>query len=141
MRWTIGKKLGFGFAAMIALILTVAAVVYVKVGTVSTVQTRVVEDRTPTSLATAGVLNGINDSLANLRGYIILGKDKFKTGRATAWKSIDSWRTAILSTGPSETLNGSHRRRYGSLLREAIPVGTSPESTTVRTTARSSQFT
>ena len=89
MRWTIAKKLGFGFGFMIVLIIGVAAVVNFKLGTVNRVQTCVLDDRQPAATAAAGVLNGINDSLANLRGYIILGKDKFKDGRLNSWKSID----------------------------------------------------
>ena len=89
MRWTIGRKLGFGFATMIALIVAVAGIVYFKVQIVNKVQNQVIEDRQPTVLAATGVLNGINDSLAALRGYMILGKDKFKQGRTNAWKSLD----------------------------------------------------
>ena len=89
LNWTIGKKLGFGFGAMIAIICVATGVTYYKVNTVTAVQTRVMDGRQPTVQASLGVLNGVNDSLAALRGYIILGGDKMKQGRAAAWNSID----------------------------------------------------
>jgi len=41
--------------------------------------------RTPTALTTGDMMNGINHSLAALRGFMILGKDKFKKERSIAW--------------------------------------------------------
>ena len=89
VNWTIGKKLGFGFGAMIAIICVATGVTYYKVNTVTAVQTRVMDGRQPTVQASLGVLNGVNNSLAALRGYMILGGDKMKQGRAAAWTSID----------------------------------------------------
>jgi methyl-accepting chemotaxis protein len=43
--------------------------------------------RVPTARSSLEMLNGINHSLAALRGWMILGKDKFKTERAKAWSS------------------------------------------------------
>ena len=85
MNWTLGKKLAAGFGALVVLIIVVAAVVFVKVKSVNKVQTRVTDLRQPTAIAGKDVLNGINHSLAALRGYMILGKDKFKQERARAW--------------------------------------------------------
>ena len=47
---------------------------------------RVVELRTPTAHASLMMLNGINHSLASLRGWIILGDPKFQTERSIAWE-------------------------------------------------------
>jgi methyl-accepting chemotaxis protein len=46
---------------------------------------RLVELRMPTAQNTLKVLNGINHSLAALRGWIILGKGKFKDERDKSW--------------------------------------------------------
>jgi methyl-accepting chemotaxis protein len=46
---------------------------------------RLVELRMPTAQNTLKMLNGINHSLAALRGWIILGKDKFKDERDKSW--------------------------------------------------------
>ena len=45
-----------------------------------------VELRTPTAHASLMMLNGINHSLASLRGWIILGDPKFQMERSIAWK-------------------------------------------------------
>jgi methyl-accepting chemotaxis protein len=74
---------------MIAITGVVAAVVCYSINTVTIVQNRVMNGRQPTVEATAGVLNGVNDTLASLRGYMILGGEKFTSGRATAWQSLD----------------------------------------------------
>ena len=47
---------------------------------------RVVELRTPTAHASLMMLNGINHSLASLRGWIILGDQKFQKERSIAWE-------------------------------------------------------
>ncbi len=89
LKMTIGKKLGLGFATVIAITCLVAGVTYYKVNTVTGIQGRVMNGRQPTVQHSMGVLNGVNDSLASLRGYMILGGEKMKQGRAAAWKSID----------------------------------------------------
>ncbi|MDA0691536.1 MAG: hypothetical protein O3C58_06670 [Nitrospinae bacterium] len=47
---------------------------------------RVVDLRTPTAHASLMMLNGINHSLASLRGWILLGDPKFKEERTIAWE-------------------------------------------------------
>lgn len=46
---------------------------------------RVVELRVPTAQASLAMQNGMNHSLAALRGWVLLGDDKFKVERAAAW--------------------------------------------------------
>ncbi len=89
MRMTIGRKLGTGFGLMIALIALVAVVVFFKVREVNTIQQRVLDLRTPTAMTGIQLRNGINHSLAALRGYMILGNQKWKDERVSAWKSLD----------------------------------------------------
>lgn len=73
MRLTIGNKLGTGFGLMIALIAMVAIVVFFKVRDVNTIQQRVLNLRVPTAMTGIQLRNGINRSLADLCGYMILG--------------------------------------------------------------------
>jgi len=81
----LGVKLGLGFA-FVALVLVVAVLTSIwQVGKTSTVTNRVMELRAPTAQSSLAMLNGINHSLAALRGWIILGKDKFKNERSKAW--------------------------------------------------------
>ena len=95
MRLTIGKKLGLSFGIIIFLMVGSAAVVYYNLHKLEEVQNRVVELRFPTVSAGDKLLNGLNHSLAALRGYIILGSDPakgelFKNDRAAAWQNIDA---------------------------------------------------
>ena len=78
---------GFGIVLFI-LVALVAFVEYKLVGQ-DELQTRVIELRFPTNVAGHDLVNGINYSLAALRGYMILGKDTFKQQRQIAWQEID----------------------------------------------------
>ncbi|MEO8494975.1 MAG: hypothetical protein ABI614_07885, partial [Planctomycetota bacterium] len=87
MRLTIGTKLGLGFAAVLALMVVSSIIVYLSVANMnSSVQVVASCD---------GMLNGLNNSMAAMRGYIILGDDEkqaafFKGERQEAWKKIDA---------------------------------------------------
>ena len=83
---TIGKKVGFGFGFMTLVLMGVVLLTIQKVRTMETITKRVVELRTPTAHASLMMLNGINHSLASLRGWIILGEQKFQTERSIAWE-------------------------------------------------------
>ena len=81
----LAKKIGLGYA-LVALILVAAVATTIRqVGRTATVTNRVIDLRAPTAQASLGMMNGMNHSLAALRGWIILGKDKFKDERAKAW--------------------------------------------------------
>ena len=84
---SLGKKLSVGFGTLIILLMVIAGVVYNKVTSVNVVQNRVIELRQPTAMAGKNLINGINLSLAALRGHMILGSgtDKFKKQRAKSW--------------------------------------------------------
>ncbi len=84
-KMTIGMKLrcGFGITAIILIAAVLTSISQVE--KTNTVTTRLIDLRTPTAMASLSVQNGINHSLAALRGWIILGKDKFKDERAKAW--------------------------------------------------------
>ncbi len=81
----LGTKLYLGFGAM-ALILAVGiGMTIVQTKRATAVTDRVMELRMPTSQSSLSMLNGVNHSLAALRGWMLLGKDKFKDERAVAW--------------------------------------------------------
>ena len=82
---TIGNKIGGGYA-LISLILTIAVLTSIyQVKQTTAVTDRIINLRTPTAQASLTMLNGINQSLAALRGWIILGKEKFREERQNAW--------------------------------------------------------
>ncbi|MCP4266507.1 MAG: hypothetical protein GY777_13200 [Candidatus Brocadiaceae bacterium] len=87
---TIGTKMRGGFG-IITFILVAAVLTSIwQVNKTTTVTNRLIDLRTPTVLASLSIQNGINHSLAALRGWIILGKDKFKEERAESWEEIDT---------------------------------------------------
>ncbi|WP_281561028.1 methyl-accepting chemotaxis protein [Thalassomonas sp. RHCl1] len=95
MKLTIGKKLGLSFGVILFLMIISGGVTYTLVLDNEKVQHQVVDLRMKTVLLGKDVTNGINTSLAALRGYMILGKDPAKAGlmrnaRADAWQTIEA---------------------------------------------------
>ena len=85
----IGKKIMGGYLVL-ALIMVVT--VLIALGNISSnqvVNDRVFNLRAPTVLTTQKILGGMQQSLAGLRGWMILGKDQFKADRADAWVLLD----------------------------------------------------
>jgi methyl-accepting chemotaxis protein len=81
----ISSRLTVGFLLLI-LIFTISSVSSIfEITTITKNANKVVELRIPTAQASASVLNGVNHALAALRGWMILGKDKFKDERQSAW--------------------------------------------------------
>ncbi len=82
---TIGVKMSLGFG-LITLVLTAAVLTTIwKVGESNKITNQLIELRAPTAQTSLSMQNGINHSLAALRGWIILGNDKFKVERAKVW--------------------------------------------------------
>ncbi len=86
---SLGKKLGFGFGTVLLILVMLVIFIEYKLTTQESLQDRIVELRVPTNIAGHDLVNGINYSLAALRGYMILGEDTFKNQRLDAWKEID----------------------------------------------------
>ncbi len=82
---TIGKKVGLGFGVITLILMGVVLFTIQQVKTMETITKRVINLRTPTAHASLMMLNGVNHSLASLRGWIILGDPKLKSERAQAW--------------------------------------------------------
>jgi methyl-accepting chemotaxis protein len=89
LRWTIGMKLAAGYASLIAILLAVAGIVNYQLGKVEHIREQVTELRQPTVVAGAGLLNGVNESLAALRGFMIVGDPAMSAQRDRAWQRID----------------------------------------------------
>jgi len=94
MKLTMGRKLGLGFGAIIVLMIINTIIGQLKVTELNVVQGRITELRFPTLVAGRDMINGVNHSLAALRGYMILGGDEkkaklFKSERAKAWQELD----------------------------------------------------
>ncbi len=94
MNLTVRNKLMFGFGAILLIMVLVAINSYFKIQSTSEIQERLTNLRQPTVIASLQLQNGVNLSLAGLRGYMILGSDPdkatiFKNERAHGWAEID----------------------------------------------------
>jgi methyl-accepting chemotaxis protein len=92
---TIGKKLGLSFGIILLLMTISASITYSLIIDNENIQDKVVNLRMKTVLLGKDVINGINESLASLRGYMILGNNPEKaeamqSTRQSAWKRIDN---------------------------------------------------
>ncbi|MCF6282336.1 MAG: methyl-accepting chemotaxis protein [Candidatus Polarisedimenticolaceae bacterium] len=84
----VGKKLAAGFGIVLLILVMLVSFVEFELSNQDALQNRVIELRFPTNIAGHDLVNGINYSLAALRGYMILGKDQFKQQRKEAWQQI-----------------------------------------------------
>ena len=81
----IATKISLGFGLIIVLLVSLVSVTIVEVKKTSEINKKVLDLRVPTAMSSLEMINGMNHSLAALRGWIILGKDKFKNERDIAW--------------------------------------------------------
>jgi len=81
----IGKRLRLGFLVLVFIIAVASFNSIWQISKLESQAQRVVDLRVPTAAASASILNGVNHALAALRGWILLGKDKFKDERQLAW--------------------------------------------------------
>ena len=87
--WTIGTKIGASFIVLATILIGSISVSIWEVGNTAEISKRAIELRAPTARTSVSLLNGVNFSLAALRGWIILGKEDFKKERVAAWRAID----------------------------------------------------
>ena len=81
----ISTKVTLGYGLLILLIAILVSVTIIKITSSNDLTNKVIKLRVPTAMSSIEMINGINHSLAALRGWIILGKDKFKDERSVAW--------------------------------------------------------
>ncbi|MEN8169102.1 MAG: methyl-accepting chemotaxis protein [Pseudomonadota bacterium] len=80
-------KVGLSFGLMLLVLLSAVAITIYEVDDVQFLSNRVAELRTPTAEASLSMINGVNMSLAGLRGWMLLGNPQFKDVRADAWNT------------------------------------------------------
>lgn len=86
----VGKKIAGGFAVMAIIMVATVVIAISRINDNQTINDRVFELRAPTVLASTNMVTNVQHSLAALRGYMILGADKFKQERAKAWENMDT---------------------------------------------------
>ncbi len=83
----VAKKMVIGFGMMIAVIAIIVGVTLYQLSGMRDLNHRIINLRVPTAQNSERVLLGIHHALAALRGYMILGKDKFEKERLDAWET------------------------------------------------------
>jgi methyl-accepting chemotaxis protein len=94
MQLTIARKLGLGFGAIIAVSALTSVVLSVQMQRQQAAEHDVTERAFPAALASRSLLCDLERSLADLRGYMILGADpaaaaRITKSRAEAWTGIE----------------------------------------------------
>lgn len=117
---SLGFKIGIGFALMVLLQMIVVGITIVSIKNTQEVTDRVINLRAPTVNAGTNLINGVNHSLAALRGFIILRAPKFVDERANAWKTIDGYQAQVreLSKGWTNQQNIDRLKEVLGLLEE-----------------------
>gem|GEM_PF-1333227 len=82
---TIGKKIGLGFISIGFILAVSISLTIFQLNKTIIITDRINQLRKPTANASLEMLNGINQSLAALRGWMILGKDRFLIERQETW--------------------------------------------------------
>jgi methyl-accepting chemotaxis protein len=88
-------KIGLGFGMMALLLVAAISITIYEVNQAKKLTDRMVDLRVPTAQASLGMLNGMQESLAGLRGWMLLGNPQFKEVRQGAW---DNWIDPSLNT-------------------------------------------
>ena len=84
----ISGRLSLGFGVLVLVLIAAVATTLFEVSNAKKVTDRIVNLRTPTSQASARLVNNINASLASLRGWMLTGNPAFKKERAAVWADI-----------------------------------------------------
>ncbi len=95
LKLSVKNKLLLGFGALILIMIVLSISNFLSMKQVAKIEQRLMNLRVPTVLAAAQLENGINLSLAGLRGYMILGNNPekgavMKKSRLAGWKEIDT---------------------------------------------------
>jgi methyl-accepting chemotaxis protein len=84
----IGHRLSIGFAIVVAILALIAGITYSKTDQLSLLVNQSFNLRVPAAQAGLGIENGVNSSLAALRGFLLTGNPQFKQDRAAAWDEV-----------------------------------------------------
>lgn len=106
----IGTKLYVGFGTVGLVLVCAVLITLFQVKRAQTLTDRVIELRAPTALAGTEMLNGVNRSLAALRGWMILGNEKFRDERRIAWQEIDDSLAKMTAFSENWTVEANKQR-------------------------------
>lgn len=81
------KKIGFGYLILNAILLVAVTLTIININEVEETTDELTNVRHPTSTAEVEMVNGINHSVACLRGWVLLEKPKFKEELDEIWEN------------------------------------------------------
>ncbi len=93
--YPIAKKLTFGFGIILSLMVVIVIVNFIAAQRIATIEHEISRVLVPVVEAELELKSDVNESLAALRGYMILGDNKFKIQRENAWIDIDNMISTI----------------------------------------------
>ena len=106
-RLKMNKMIGFGFLFVTIVLVVVAVTTLIQVARTSQLTTELIHEVEPMEQESVRVLNGVNMSLAALRGWVLINDEAFKLERAASWSgeikpAIARLKEHIDSSGSSE---------------------------------------
>ncbi|MBF0453433.1 MAG: MCP four helix bundle domain-containing protein [Magnetococcales bacterium] len=84
----IGAKLVVGFGFLTLIIAFIVGINLFELSQIATLNTRMVQTRVPTVLASTAIEKETQAALAGLRGWMLIPNDQFRKVRAVAWQHI-----------------------------------------------------
>ena len=75
MKVQLNQRMKYGIALLVLVCCAVLGSLIYQISNTEDLRSRVVQLRVPTALSSMSMLNGINESLASLRGYMILNQN------------------------------------------------------------------
>ena len=83
--FTTVKKVGLGFALLTLVLVTAVGLTIWQVGRTQVVTHQLVNQSGPMTEAGLRVVNGLNFALSQVRGWVLVEDERFKTGNTAAW--------------------------------------------------------
>lgn len=120
IRWLknlkVGTKIGLGFAVIGLIFFFNILVVLNTFSQTHELNDRIAESRSPTAEYSLLLLNGVNHSLAALRGWLLIGEDHFKEERRRAWAEEIDIPLKLLSSLSNKWTNPDNNIRLDSII-------------------------
>jgi len=85
---SVGSKINLGFSVNTLILAGAIIAVIILLKKFNIILDRVIHHRMITVQKTHKLLNGVNESLASLRGWMLLGEEKFKKERHHVWRDL-----------------------------------------------------
>jgi methyl-accepting chemotaxis protein len=126
MELTLGKKLGLGFGAILALMVFASLISHLKSGEIKRIQDVIVEVRVPSIEASEGLQRDLNQTLNKGRQVILAGAEPARREEAKqvfdqAWADLEADIATLDRVAPSFT-NSANRERLADVKRQLAPL-------------------